>query len=157
MTRFEGLPWRRRAVSSSMMSPCYRWDGFVLDLDGYRLERDDLPLSLEPKAFELLALMVQRPRHLFTKREIFEMIWRDTAVTDHALTRVIAQLRKVLGDDSRDPRYIETVPSKGYRWIAPVSIEPDISAPRVPQVQSDSAPANERRPSAARLVDFRST
>ena len=137
-----------------MMSPCYRWDGFVLDLDGYRLERDNLPLSLEPKAFELLALMVQRPRHLFTKREIFDTIWRDTAVTDHALTRVIAQLRKVLGDDSRDPRYIETVPSKGYRWIAPVSIEPDIAAPRV---QSNSAPAGERPFSAARLIDFRST
>ena len=106
-----------------LMAPRYVWDGFVLDLDGYRLERNEVPLALEPKAFELLALMVQRPRHLFTKQEIFDIIWCDTAVTDHALTRVIAQLRKVLGDDSRDPKYIETVPSKGYRWAVPVAVE----------------------------------
>jgi Tol biopolymer transport system component/DNA-binding winged helix-turn-helix (wHTH) protein len=115
-----------------VMAPRYRWDDFVLDLDGYRLERRDVPLSLEPKAFELLSLMVQRPRSLVTKQEIFDTIWRGTAVTDHALTRVIAQLRRVLGDDSRDPRYIETVPSKGYRWIAPVTIEPAIGI-SVPQ------------------------
>ena len=74
------------------MATRYRWDDFVLDLDSYRLERAGVPLSLEPKAFNLLALMVQRPGHLFTKQEIFEALWADTAVTDHALTRVVAQL-----------------------------------------------------------------
>ena len=47
-------------------------------------------------------------------------MWPDTAVTDHALTRVVAQLRKVLGDDVRQARYLETVPTRGYRWIHPV-------------------------------------
>jgi DNA-binding winged helix-turn-helix (wHTH) protein len=98
----------------------YRWDDFVLDLDSYRLERAGVPLSLEPKAFNLLALMVQRPGHLFTKQEIFEALWADTAVTDHALTRVVAQLRRVLGDDAGAARYLETVPTRGYRWIRPV-------------------------------------
>ena len=98
----------------------YRWDDFVLDLDAYRLERAGTPLALEPKAFNLLALMVERPGHLFSKQEIFDAIWPDTAVTDHALTRVVAQLRRVLGDEAREARYIETVPTRGYRWVRPV-------------------------------------
>ena len=103
------------------MATRYRWDDFVLDLDSYRLERAGVPLSLEPKAFNLLALMVQRPGHLFTKQEIFETLWADTAVTDHALTRVVAQLRRVLGDDAGAARYLETVPTRGYRWIREVT------------------------------------
>ena len=102
------------------MSRKYRWNEFVLDLDGYRLERGGVPLSLEPKAFNLLVLMVGRPGHVFTKQEIFESLWADTAVTDHALTRVVAQLRRVLGDEARQARYLETVPTRGYRWICPV-------------------------------------
>lgn len=98
----------------------YRWDDFVLDLDSYRLERAGVPLSLEPKAFNLLVLMIQRPGHLFSKQEIFEALWPDTAVTDHALTRVVAQLRRVLGDEAREARYVETVPTRGYRWIKEV-------------------------------------
>ena len=103
------------------MSRKFRWNEFVLDLDSYRLERDGLPLALEPKAFNLLALMVARPGHVFTKQEIFETLWADTAVTDHALTRVVAQLRRVLGDEARQARFLETVPTRGYRWICPVT------------------------------------
>ena len=103
------------------MASRYQWDDFVLDLDSYRLERAGVPLSLEPKAFNLLVLMVQRPGHLFSKQEIFEAVWPDTAVTDHALTRVVAQLRRVLGDEAREARYVETVPTRGYRWIKPIA------------------------------------
>lgn len=99
----------------------YRWDDFLLDLDGFRLLRADVPLALEPKAFNLLALLVQRPGHVFTKQEIFERLWPGTVVTDHALTRVVAQLRRALGDDAREGRYIETVPTRGYRWLPAVT------------------------------------
>jgi DNA-binding winged helix-turn-helix (wHTH) protein len=102
------------------VAPRYRWDDFVLDVDSYRLERAGTQLSLEPKAFNLLVLMVQRPGHLFSKQEIFDALWPETAVTDHALTRVVAQLRRVLGDEARDARYIETVPTRGYRWVKDV-------------------------------------
>jgi Tol biopolymer transport system component/DNA-binding winged helix-turn-helix (wHTH) protein len=98
----------------------FRWDDFVLDLDAYRLERDGIPLALEPKAFNLLAAMVQRPHHLFTKQEIFDLVWPGTAVTDHALTRIVAQIRRVVRDEAREARYLETVPTRGYRWIAPI-------------------------------------
>ena len=95
----------------------YQWDDFVIDLDSFRLERGGVPLALEPKAFNLLVLLIERPGHVFTKQEIFDRLWPGTAVTDHALTRVVAQLRRVLGDEARDGKYIETVPTRGYRWL----------------------------------------
>ena len=98
----------------------YRWDDYVLDLDAYRLERGGVAVALEPKAFNLLAVMVQRPGHLFTKQEIFDLVWPGTAVTDHALTRIVAQIRRALGDEVREARFLETVPTRGYRWIHPV-------------------------------------
>ena len=124
------------------MATRFQWDDFVLDLDSYRLERAGVPLSLEPKAFNLLVLVVQRPGHLFTKQEIFEALWTDTAVTDHALTRVVAQLRRVLGDEAREARYLETVPTRGYRWIKEISEAPSPLAPmaRVAPVTETRAP-----------------
>lgn len=98
----------------------YRWDDYLLDLDAYRLERRGAPVALEPKAFNLLAVMVQRPGHLFTKQEIFDLVWPGTAVTDHALTRIVAQIRRALGDEAHEARYLETVPTRGYRWICRV-------------------------------------
>jgi Tol biopolymer transport system component/DNA-binding winged helix-turn-helix (wHTH) protein len=115
----------------------FRWDDCVLDLDAYRLERGGVPVALEPKAFNLLALMVQRPGHLFTKQEIFEQVWPGTAVTDHALTRIVAQIRRAVGDEAREARYLETVPTRGYRWIRPVETI-DTSAASIVATQSTS-------------------
>jgi Tol biopolymer transport system component/DNA-binding winged helix-turn-helix (wHTH) protein len=124
----------------------YRWDDFTLDLDRYRLDRKGVPLSLEPKAFDLLALMVSQPGHIFTRQEIFDTIWPGTAVTDHALTRVIEQLRRVLGDDVRDARYLETVPTRGYRWIRPVEILTSEPVARPPLVAVFQRTAEEDGP-----------
>lgn len=110
----------QRSTILSGVSRRYGWDDFVLDLNAYRLERGGQLLPLEPKALDLLALMVRQPQHLFTKQQIFDTLWRDTAVTDHALTRVVSQLRRALGDEARDARYLETVPTRGYRWVYPV-------------------------------------
>jgi Tol biopolymer transport system component/DNA-binding winged helix-turn-helix (wHTH) protein len=130
----------------------YRWDDFLIDLDAYRLERAGSPVPLEPKALDVLALMVQRPGHLFSKQELFDRVWAGTAVTDHALTRVVAQLRRALGDEAREARYIETVPTRGYRWVRPVvsdegaftsdtSVRP-MDSPVTPAVTtSEAAPA----------------
>jgi Tol biopolymer transport system component/DNA-binding winged helix-turn-helix (wHTH) protein len=130
----------------------YRWDDLVLDLDAYRLERHGVPLPLEPKAFDLLALMVQRPQHLFTKQEILEKLWPDAAVTDHALTRVVAQLRRALGDDARESRYIETVPGRGYRWIAPAVLDSDTPPGVQPPAPSAARPIPVDRRARAHAV-----
>jgi Tol biopolymer transport system component/DNA-binding winged helix-turn-helix (wHTH) protein len=132
----------------------FQWDDFVLDLDSYRLERAGRPLSLEPKAFNLLALMVKRPGHLFTKQELFEALWADTAVTDHALTRVIAQLRRILGDEAREARYIETVPTRGYRWIQSVTeIAPVEKTHQPPETgEAPKAPETHKAPRFAGAI-----
>ena len=128
----------------------YQWDDFVLDLDAYRLERAGVALTLEPKAFNLLVLMIQRPGHVFTKQEIFDTLWPDTVVSDHALTRVVAQLRRVLGDEAREPRYIETVPTRGYRWlptiaaVLPAAAAETTPAPFVPEAAPTPAIARRR-------------
>ena len=132
--------------SDRVMAVRYRWDDFVLDLDAYRLERAGVPVALEPKAFNLLALMVQRPGHLFSKQEIFAAVWPDAIVTDHALTRVVAQIRRALGDEAREARYIETVPTRGYRWVKTVDRVPNM--PDVPAVPNVLVPGAQGAPLA---------
>src|SRR5262245_38733944 len=87
--------------------------------------------------------MVRRPNHLFTKQEIFSVIWPDTAVTDHALTRIVAQIRRALGDEAREARYLETVPTRGYRWIRPV--EELVAPSRAAAVEASSPVVTPRR------------
>jgi len=66
--------------------------------------------------------MVRQPGVLFTKDDIFNTLWPDVTVTDNALTQVISELRQALGDKPNAPTYIETVPRRGYRWMAPVKV-----------------------------------
>jgi DNA-binding winged helix-turn-helix (wHTH) protein len=91
-----------------------------VDTTAYRAERDGTPVALEPKAFDLLVFLLANAGQLVTKQRILDEVWGGAAVSDNALTRVIAQLRKAIGDDAREAKYLETVPTRGYRWIAPV-------------------------------------
>jgi Tol biopolymer transport system component/DNA-binding winged helix-turn-helix (wHTH) protein len=96
--------------------------GLRVDTAAYRVSIDGRPLALEPKAFDLLVFLLSHGGELVTKQQILDTVWQGTAVSDNALTRVIAQLRKALGDDARQASFLETVPTRGYRWIAPVTI-----------------------------------
>lgn len=80
-------------------------------------------VPVEPKAFRVLLFLLQNPKRLVTKNEILSTIWNDCAVSDNSLTRSIATLRRLLGDDSREPRFIETVPTLGYRFLCDVAVE----------------------------------
>src|SRR5580692_5594626 len=70
-------------------------------------------LSIEPKAFRVLLILLRNPQKLIPKEELLNAVWGDAAVTENSLTRSIALLRKLLGDESRNPRYIETVATVG--------------------------------------------
>jgi Tol biopolymer transport system component/DNA-binding winged helix-turn-helix (wHTH) protein len=100
--------------------PLLSFDDVTVDTAAFRVERGGRAVGLEPKAFDLLVLLLERQGQVVTKQEILDTVWRQTAVTDNAMTRIVAHLRKALGDDARDARYIETVPTRGYRWLAPV-------------------------------------
>jgi Tol biopolymer transport system component/DNA-binding winged helix-turn-helix (wHTH) protein len=114
----------------------YRFDGFTLDGATRRLRRGDKELLLEPKSFWLLEFLIENRDRVLGKEEIFRVVWNETNVTDNALTRAIAQTRKALEDDSRQPRFIETLPTVGYRFIGKLTTEepppPSKPMPRTP-------------------------
>ncbi len=99
----------------------YRFADIELDIDRFEVTRGGRRLALEPKAIDVLRFLVERPARLVTKDELLDGVWKDVAVTPNALTRVVAQLRRGLGDDAGDARIIETVPTRGYRFIAEVT------------------------------------
>ena len=107
----------------------YAFGGFTLDVGERRLVGDTGPLSLAPKAFDLLVAMVRRPGRLLTKRELLETVWSESFVEEGILSVHVSAVRKVLGDITRPPRYIETVARSGYRFVAAVT-EPGL-VPRV--------------------------
>ncbi len=78
--------------------------------------------QVEPKAFQVLLILIRNPNQLIAKEELLSSVWGETAVTENSLARNIALLRRLLGDDPRSPRFIETVSSIGYRFICPVEV-----------------------------------
>jgi DNA-binding winged helix-turn-helix (wHTH) protein len=87
------------------------------------LRRGNEEVRVTPKSLSVLLLLVGRAGEIVTKDEIFGDVWRDTAVSDSALTSCIQELRHVLQDDARLPRFVETLHRRGYRFVAPVSFE----------------------------------
>lgn len=111
----------------------YRFDDVEVDAEAFQARKAGVPLPLEPKAFEALLYLVRSEGRLVTKSELQKAVWPDTFVTESALTRVIAQVRRELKDEARDARYIETVPTRGYRFVARLNGAPATSAAVPPQ------------------------
>ena len=107
----------------------YRFDRFCLDPGNRQLWREDVPVELNARYLDALALLVREPGKLVSKDRFLEEVWQGVPVTDEALTQCIKTLRRQLGDNASSPRFIETVPKHGYRFIAPVEWEEDESAP----------------------------
>jgi Tol biopolymer transport system component/DNA-binding winged helix-turn-helix (wHTH) protein len=82
-------------------------------------------LPVEPKAFRVLLFLLRNPHRLITKEELLDAVWNDAAVTENSLSRNIAVLRRLLGDEIREPRYITTVPTVGYRFLCDVEVAED--------------------------------
>lgn len=95
-----------------------RFDAFQLDCDNRQLRKDGMPIELGSRYFDALALLVSRRGELVTKEVFMEQVWHGIPVTDEALTQCIRTLRRALGDDAANPRFIETVPKHGYRFVA---------------------------------------
>jgi DNA-binding winged helix-turn-helix (wHTH) protein/tetratricopeptide (TPR) repeat protein len=105
-----------------MPSATYRFGVFLLDMRSYRLFNDGTASDQPPKVLDLLALLLSRPGELVGKEQIFSALWPDVAVTDNAITQVVSAARDALGDDPAAPRFIQTVPRKGYRFIGAVEM-----------------------------------
>jgi len=104
-----------------------RFGQHVLDPEARCLVRQGTVLPLPPKAFDLLRLLIERRPAVVSHAEIHDCLWTGTAVAYTSLPRVVAELRKVLGDAASDPRYIRTVHRRGYAFCG--SAVPDNPAP----------------------------
>ena len=82
------------------------------------LVRGEQQLRLEPRVMDLLVYLAEHAGAVISKEELVEQVWKARSATDEVLTVSVYALRKALGDDARRPGYIETVPRRGYRWIA---------------------------------------
>ena len=94
----------------------------------FSIVRNGEVLPVEPKAFRVLLFLLRNPQKLITKEELLDAVWGDTAVSENSLTRSIALLRRLLADDTHEPRYIATVPTVGYRFLCNVRVAEEGSA-----------------------------
>jgi Tol biopolymer transport system component/DNA-binding winged helix-turn-helix (wHTH) protein len=98
----------------------YEFGPFRLDPAEHLLARDGQALAIPPKAFDLLTVLVARAGHLVTKEDLLKDVWPNAFVEEANLSYTISLLRKALGDDETPYQFIETVPKRGYRFVAPV-------------------------------------
>jgi Tol biopolymer transport system component/DNA-binding winged helix-turn-helix (wHTH) protein len=131
----------------------FRFGDFEVKEREFLLSKGGENISVEPKAFRVLLFLLRNPGRLVKKDEILNAVWDDCSVSDNSLTRSIATLRRLLGDDAREPRFIATVQTIGYRFLCPVEVsEGDLNQPeaavslatgdQVPGVPSSRMAAN---------------
>jgi TolB-like protein/DNA-binding winged helix-turn-helix (wHTH) protein len=109
--------------ASSLEAAVLRFGPFELDMENGEMRRSGRVVKLQPQPFQLLTLLVSRSGSLVTRDEIRERLWGGETFVDfeQGENHCVRQIRAALGDDARNPRYIQTVPRKGYRFVAVVS------------------------------------
>src|SRR5262245_17152691 len=107
-----------------MSAEVRHFEDFELDPSAYRLSRSGEIVRLERIPLELLFLLIERCGQLVTREEILERIWGKGVFIDreHAINTAVRKIRRALNDDVNDPRFIVTIPGKGYRFVAPVAV-----------------------------------
>jgi len=130
-------------------APRYRFGPFLLCPAQRRLQHAAQDVSLIPRYFDLLLLLLKERHRLVERREILDRVWADVVVSDGALSQAIRTLRRALGDDSRQPVFLRTVPRRGYQFIYPEVTEEDDSSTLPPGQASPAADSRVVAPSGA--------
>ena len=117
----------------------YRFGVFEFDAETPQLRKAGRPVRLRPQALKLLMLLVSRPREVISRDEIARWLWGADVFVDveQGLNHTIKQVRAALGDDAESPRYVETIPRRGYRFIAPVEAAAEPEGIPVPAESAD--------------------
>src|SRR5262245_31843180 len=120
----------------------YEFGPFRLQPGENLLLRDGQAVSLAPKVFDTLLVLVQNSGHLLDKDELLRLIWPDTFVEDGSLAKNVFVLRKILEEGQSGKEYIETIPKRGYRFVAPVREvrEPIVEGDESGLSSSDTSP-----------------
>lgn len=131
---------RRRPDADQLpeLRSTFRFPPFRLDAEQQRLWRGEQLVPLRPRAFEVLHWMLQRAGQLVTREELLSQLWGDVHLSEGVLKTQIAEIRQALGDSAREPRFIETVHRRGYRFIGSLEREsaPEHEAPPLPPAVS---------------------
>jgi DNA-binding winged helix-turn-helix (wHTH) protein len=146
--------------------PNYRFDDFLLDVSNRQLWQGDTRIDLNGRYFDALVLLVREHGQLVGKDRLFADVWQGVLVSDSALTQCIKAIRRQLGDNAVNPRYIQTVPRYGYRFVGRVErLDPQAALASAPSAvpnslplsaRSIATPESERAPSALRRAIFQS-
>lgn len=123
------------------MSPELRFDGFELRPDSGELLRDGSPVKLQPQPLKVLEILARRSGEAVTREEIRRFVWGDSFVDfDASLNFCIKEIRRALGDSAAEPRFIETLPRRGYRFLRPVEEVPGAAALPAPRKEATRRP-----------------
>ena len=150
-----------RNADDPVMAPiAYEFGDFRVDFRTMSISRQGEIVPVEPKVFDVLRCLIEHRDRVLTKDELLDLAWPDTFVTPNALTRVIAQLRKALGEDAGESTFIATLSKRGYRWVAPVAaigpeppVEAPTAAPAIPSAPAlPAASVAVRQPSSRRAA-----
>src|SRR5215510_1774159 len=104
-----------------MVDSTFRVGEFFIEPQLNTITRNDQSTRLEPKVMQVLQRLSYTAGEVVSKEQLMQAVWTDTIVTDDVLTRAVSELRKAFRDDTKEPRYIQTIPKSGYRLIAHVS------------------------------------
>lgn len=118
---------------SLQVNQIFRFGLFEIDATAGELRKESRPVKLQEQPFQLLLLLVQRAGEVVTREELQRSVWpADTFVDfDHGVNTAVKKIRQALGDSAQNPRFVETLPRKGYRFIAPVSRPEAVAVPAV--------------------------
>ena len=143
---------------SSASPPVVRFDGFEVDLRSAELRKPGSTIRLQDKPLLILTLLLEHPGELVTREELQKRLWPDGIIVDfeRSINTAVNRLREALGDDAEHPRYIETLPRHGYRFVARVDTVAPVASPAISSVPQVRTPALQRWrvlvPAAAILV-----
>jgi TolB-like protein/DNA-binding winged helix-turn-helix (wHTH) protein/tetratricopeptide (TPR) repeat protein len=121
-----------------------RFGVFQVDLASGELYKHGIRIKLQEQPFQVLAVLLEHPGEMVTREELRQRLWgHDTYVDfDHSLNISINKLREALGDSAATPRFIETLPRRGYRFVAPVTVEEPAAPAPAPVVEAAAAPTS---------------
>lgn len=120
----------------------YRFDQFEADVNALELTRNGSRLRLQMQPFQVLVALLERPREVVTRDELRQRLWPDDTFVDfdHGLNTAMVKLRDALGDSAGNPRYIETIAKRGYRFLGEVQIVADPPAAPTPEIVPTPVP-----------------
>src|SRR5271167_511277 len=135
------------------MSDKIHFGVYELDRDAMLLRKHGVPIRLQEQPFRVLAMLAERPGEIITREELQERIWGNTFVDfEHSLNKAVNKVQEALNDDAGTPQYVETIPRRGYRFIALVAEIPPTEAPAAPAPVSLGTPAQPRKSPSRKIV-----